>query len=106
LTKPCTTTRQGCEGGGALLTTGQVLVAGSITQVPGQPYPTDETNGLAALLGPSTLTWTTTASMKESRVGETVTVLLNGQVLFAGGETFDKSRGGLTPIASAELYKP
>jgi len=103
---PCTTTRQSCEGGGALLATGKVLVAGGITQVPGQPYPTDETNGLAALLDPSTLTWTTTASMKESRVGETVTVLLNGQVLFAGGETFDKSRGALTPIASAELYKP
>jgi hypothetical protein len=103
---PCTTTRQSCEGGGALLATGKVLVAGGITQVPGQPYPTDETNGLAALLDPSTLTWTTTASMKESRVGETVTVLLNGQVLFAGGETFDKSRGALTPIADAELYKP
>jgi hypothetical protein len=44
--------------------------------------------------------------MKVSRVGETVTVLLNRQVLFAGGETFDKSRGALTPIADAELYKP
>jgi hypothetical protein len=39
-------------------------------------------------------------------VGETVTVLLNGEVLFAGGETFNKSRGALTPIASAEFYKP
>ena len=97
---------QSCEGGGALLATGKVLVAGGITQVPGQPYPTDETNGLAALLDPSTLTWTTTASMKESRVGETVTVLLNGEVLFAGGETFDKNRGALVPIASAEFYKP
>lgn len=103
---PCTTIHQSCEGGGALLATGKVLVAGGITEVPGQPYPTAETNGLAALLDPSTLTWTTTANMKESRVGETVTVLLNGQALFAGGETFDKSRGALTPIASAELYKP
>jgi hypothetical protein len=103
---PCTMIHQSCEGGGALLSTGKVLVAGGITQVPGQPYPTAETNGIAALLDPSTLTWTTTASMKESRVGETVTVLPNGQVLFAGGDTFDKSRGALTPIASAELYKP
>jgi hypothetical protein len=103
---PCTTSRQNCEGGGALLNTGKVLVAGGITQVPGQHYLIDETNGLAALLDPSTLTWTTTASMKESRVGETVTVLLNGEVLFAGGETFNKGRGALTPIASAEFYKP
>ena len=103
---PCTTMRQNCEGGGALLTTGKVLVAGGITEVPGQPYPTAETNGIASLLDPSTLTWASTPSMKVSRVGETVTVLLNGQVLFAGGETFEKSRGALTPIADAELYKP
>jgi hypothetical protein len=103
---PCTTTKQNCEGGGALLSTGKVLVAGGITEVPGQPYPTAETNGIAALLDPSTLTWATTQSMKESRVGETVTVLLNGEVLFAGGDTFNKSRGALAPIASAEFYKP
>jgi hypothetical protein len=103
---PCTTIHQNCEGGGALLNTGKVLVAGGITQVPGQPYPTDETNGLAALLDPSALTWTTTGSMKESRVGETVTVLLNGQVVFAGGETFDRHGGHLVPIANTELYTP
>jgi len=103
---PCTTMRQNCEGGGALLSTGKVLVAGGITQVPGSPYPTDETNGIASLLDPSTLTWANTGNMKVSRVGETVTVLLNGEVLFAGGETFEKSRGALIPIADAELYKP
>lgn len=103
---PCTTLHQGCEGGGALLSTGKVLVAGGITQVPGNPYPTDKTNGIAALLDPSTLTWATTSSMKVSRILETVTVLLNGAVLFAGGETFDKGRGALTPIADVELYKP
>ena len=103
---PCTMTHQSCEGGGALLSTGKVLVAGGITQVPGQPYPTAETNGIASLLDPSTLTWGSTGNMKVSRVGETVTVLLNGQVLFAGGETFDKNRGALTPIADTELYTP
>ena len=103
---PCTTLHQNCEGGGALLITGKVLVAGGITQVPGQPYPTDETNGIAALLDPSNLTWSTTGSMKVSRVGETVTVLLNGNVLFAGGETFDRHRGALVPIADAEFYRP
>jgi hypothetical protein len=103
---PCTMIHQNCEGGGALLVTGKVLVAGGITQVPAKPYPLSETNGLASLLDPSTLTWTTTGTMKTSRVGETVTVLLNGQVLFAGGETFDKSQRRLVPIAGAELYAP
>ena len=103
---PCTMIHQNCEGGGALLVTGNVLVAGGITQVPARPYPLSETNGLASLLDPSTLTWTTTGTMKTSRVGETVTVLLNGQVLFAGGETFDKSQRRLVPIAAAELYSP
>jgi hypothetical protein len=103
---PCTTNKQNCEGGGALLNTGKVLVAGGITEVPGSPYPTAETNGVAQLLDPSTLAWTSTGSMKVSRVGETVTVLLNGQVLFAGGETFDKGRGALTPVADAEVYTP
>ena len=35
-----------------------------------------------------------------------MTVLSNGQVLVAGGETFDRSAGHLVPIASAELYTP
>jgi hypothetical protein len=103
---PCTMIHQNCEGGGALLVTKKVLVAGGITQVPAKPYPLSETNGLASLLDPSTFIWTTTGTMKTSRVGETVTVLLNGQVLFAGGETFDKNQRRLVPIAAAELYTP
>jgi hypothetical protein len=71
-----------------------------------QPYPTEETNGLAALFDPSTLAWTTTGSMHTSRLDETMTVLLNGQVLVAGGETFNKGLGHLVQTASAELYTP
>lgn len=102
---PCTTIHQSCESGVALLTTGKVLVAGGITEVrtSGSRYPTAETNGLAALLDLATLTWASTGSMNKSRTAETATVLQNGQVLFAGGETFDKS---LVPTASAELYTP
>jgi hypothetical protein len=105
---PCTTTAQDCQDAAATLDTGKVLVAGGITLVP-RPYPQQplrETNGLAALFDPSTLTWRKTSSMKESRSGETMTVLSNGQVLVAGGETFDRSAGHLVPIASAELYTP
>jgi Galactose oxidase, central domain/Kelch motif len=106
---PCTKggqSSQNCQSAGALLNTGRVLVAGGVTYVNAQPYPIEETNGLAALFDPSTLTWTTTGSMNKSRLGETMTPLLNGQVLVAGGETFDKHFGHLVPIASAELYTP
>jgi hypothetical protein len=44
--------------------------------------------------------------MHTSRLAETMTVLSNGQVLVAGGETFDRHVGHLVPIASAELYTP
>jgi hypothetical protein len=103
---PCTTTKQNCESGAVLLNTGKILVAGGVTVVNAQPYPNSETNGLAALLDLSTLTWTSTGSMSKSRIGETVTLLPNGQALFAGGETFDKHLGHMVPIASAELYTP
>ena len=108
---PCTISyppsrSQSCQVAGALLNTGKVLVAGGATFVPAQPYPIEETNGLADLFDPSTLTWTSTGSMHTSRLAETMTVLSNGQVLVAGGETFDRHVGHLVPIASAELYTP
>jgi hypothetical protein len=103
---PCTTSKQNCEAAGALLKTGKVLVAGGITSVNAQPYPIAETNGLAALFDPSTLTWTTTGSMNISRIAQAMTLLPNGQVLVSGGETFVKHLGHLVPIASAELYTP
>jgi len=103
---PCTTIHQSCEAAGALLATGKVLVAGGATFVSGKHYPIEETNGFAALFDPSTLTWTATGSMNTSRLGQTMTVLLNGQALVAGGETYNKAVGGLLTIASAELYTP
>src|SRR4029434_8826455 len=71
---PCTTRSQNCESAGALLNTGKVLVAG-VTFVNAQPYPIEETNGLAALLDASTLAWTSTGSLNKSRIRETMTVL-------------------------------
>jgi Kelch motif protein len=103
---PCTSRSQSCESASVLLNTGKILVAGGITTVHARPYDLHETNGLAALLDLSTLTWASTGSMSKSRIAETATVLPNGQVLFAGGETFDKHLGHLVPIASAELYTP
>lgn len=49
----------------------------------------------------SSLTWAKTSSMKQSRFLETMTLVSNGQVLVAGGETFDKSTGRFVPIARA-----
>jgi len=105
---PCTTTQQGCESAAMTLETGMVLVAGGITEIP-RTYPAQpikQTNGFAAVFNPLTLTWGKTSSMKQSRFLETMTLLLNGQVLVAGGETFEKSSGSLVPISSAELYTP
>ena len=73
----------------APLPTGDVFAGGGIQA---------ETNGIASLLDPSTLTWASTGNMTVSRVGETVTVLLNGEVLFAGGETLKRAGGLLSPL--------
>ena len=93
-------------GGFAILATGQVLAAGTVFHVNAQPYPITETGKAAQLWDPSTLAWTSTGNLNVSRVGQSMTLLLDGQVLAAGGESFDKSSGTLVPIASAELYTP
>ena len=79
-----------------LLQNGKVLVAGG-----------DDFSGelaTAELYDPSTRTWTATGSMTTAREGQTATLLPNGEVLVAGGIGF--SSGGLTVLASAELYTP
>ena len=84
------------------------MVAGGITVVK-QHYPfppLTETNGLAGLFDSSTLTWKKTNSLNQSRAFETMTVLSNGQVLVAGGKTFNKTSQQLVPNANAELYAP
>lgn len=82
----------------ALLSNGQVLVAGGLTPV--------GTNGdvtavaSAELFNPVTGTWSTTGSLNNGRRAHTATLLTNGQVLAAGGV-------GCSLICnSAELYTP
>ena len=89
-------------GGEVLLASGEVLGAGGEQGTFG--YSTFDTIKNAELFDPSTLTWTSTGSMVVSRVGETLTLLSNGQVLAAGGQTFDKGKNMLVTITSAELY--
>src|ERR1039458_2687485 len=49
--------------------------------------------------------FTPTGSLNTARSGHTATLLANGKVLVAGGETFDPDDGFLI-VASAELYDP
>jgi large repetitive protein len=91
---------------GALLQTGKVLVAGGMITVQGNPYPTSQTISSAELWDLSTQAWTSTGSLKDSRAGESMTVLPNGQVLVAGGSQFTKHSNGGVILSSAELYTP
>lgn len=93
-------------GGFAVLATGQVLAAGSVFYVNTQPYPIEETSKASELWDLSTLAWTSTGNLNVSRIHQSMTLLPNGQVLAAGGESFDKNSGALIPTASAELYTP
>lgn len=112
----CDTSKEHCGGGGALLANGQVLVAGGTVQVEVQGAPdviiVAETIKTSVIWDPTTLAWTSTADLAVSRTGQTMTTLMNGQVLLAGGETFEKGGapkpfpGRLVPIADAELFTP
>ncbi len=89
-----------------MLANGQVLAAGNVFYVNAQPYPIEETGKAAQLWSLSTLAWTSTGNLNVSRIHQSMTLLPNGQVLAAGGQTYDKSQGRLVPTATAELYTP
>ncbi len=93
-----------CLANAATLQTGKVLGAGGETGTFG--YSNFDTSKAAALWDPATLAWTSTGNMTQSRTEESMTVLLNGQALVAGGQTFDKSLNRLVTIATADLYTP
>ena len=86
-------------GTATLLLDGTVLVAG------GTAGGTDGSELLtsAELFDPASGSWIATGSMLQGREGQTATLLSNGTVLVAGGN----SRAQLDPeLASAELYDP
>ncbi len=85
-----------------LLNNGQVLFSGGLNGV----YPAKvHVQATATLFDPATATSTSTGSMSTPRAFHTLTVLPNGQVLAAGGET-QNNVGKFSITASAELYTP
>jgi N-acetylneuraminic acid mutarotase len=86
-----------------LLPSGKVLVTGG-WDAPGPA------NSLASaeLYDPATNAWSPAAPMVGSRTFHTATLLADGRVLVAGGESFRLREGGvyLNQLPSAEIYDP
>jgi len=84
------------------LNNGQVLISGGKNGT----YPAKVTvTATATLFDPATGTCAPTGDMTIPREFHTLTVLPNGQVLAAGGET-QNNKGQFSATASAELYTP
>jgi len=85
-----------------LLFTGRVLLTGGIS-VYGP-----NANGLATaeLYDPSTGTFTATGDMTTPRVSHTATLLPDGKVLIAGGDSSIAGGGNTGASPTAELYDP
>ena len=86
-----------------LLTNGKVLIAGG-NNMGGNVLPFFFLDGsvTAEVYDPATGLFTSTGNMVTPRVGQTATLLVNGDVLIAGGWTASKN----VSIAAAELYHP
>jgi Bacterial Ig-like domain (group 2)/Galactose oxidase, central domain/Immunoglobulin I-set domain/Kelch motif len=83
-----------------LLPNGKVMVSGGYTYSGNSPWLSG-----AEIYDPVAGTWSDTGSMSISRRLHTATLLPNGTVLAAGGET-GVTVGSDIPLASAELYDP
>jgi N-acetylneuraminic acid mutarotase len=84
-----------------LLGTGKVLIAGGVTGV----YPNEHITSAAEVYDPATSASAFTGSMNVPRNDQSATLLPNGQVLAAGGQS-TTSNGKTTEVASTELYTP
>ena len=82
-----------------LLSDGRVLAAGGLHDT---DMPTTEALASAELYDPASRTWTPTGAMARGRTGHTMTLLSDGRVLVAGGNSDYHS----PTLASAELYDP
>jgi hypothetical protein len=86
-----------------LLANGTVLVAGGTGATPAQSTtPVDAALASSEIYDPATGSWTPTGSLGQARLAHTATLMPNGKVLVAGGESFF---GTVFPT-SAEVYDP
>ena len=85
-----------------LLSTGKVLIAGGANCV--YPRPCQEVSS-AELYDPSVGSSTFTGSLNIARSSHSATLLMNGQVLAAGGQT-ENNVGKFSVTNTAELYTP
>lgn len=86
-----------------LLPDHEVLVTGGFSGCD-DDFCSDEAS--AELYDPTTGSWTRTGSMHVAREQQTASLLPDGEVLVAGGITFDDTSGPGAPEKSAELYDP
>ena len=84
-----------------LLADGRVLVAAGLDKREGYDADRFYTTATAELYDPKSGTWTVTSSLQDARFQHTATLLPNGKVLVAGGNTVFN-----VALASAELYDP
>lgn len=83
-----------------LLGTGKILIAGGVVGV----YPNQHISNGAELYDPSTGASVFTGVMNTPRMGRSATLLANGEVLAAGGES--TSQKTTIILNSTELYTP
>jgi len=91
-----------CAHSATLLQNGKVLIAGGYNFGNSNSLPTLSS---AEIYDPVAGTFSTTGSLGTSRTGHSATLLTNGKVLVAGGES-TATGFAYTTIASAELYDP
>ena len=84
----------------SLLPSGNVLLVGGTAAANGK----GPAVASAELYDAATNSWSSAGSLKSARTNATATMLPDGRVLVAGGET--AQGGGGTSLASAEIYNP
>jgi hypothetical protein len=91
----------------SLLTSGKVLIAGgNIPCTPTLCGTVLNAFATAELYDPSTNLFTNTGSMTTARFQHTSTLLPNGQVVIAGGQTVNSANTAYVPTVSIEIYDP
>jgi uncharacterized protein (TIGR03437 family) len=97
-----TTTPRGFHAA-TLLKDGRVLITGGYHE---DALGKGSVLASAELYDPSTGTFTPTGDMTTPRQWHSATLLIDGRVLIAGGNSPSNSPSGSSPVASSELYDP